>query len=85
MLVWPASFAVARSYVDQLARGKGLSADRLARISAALDRAEKASAAERQSALSALGTELNADAQTASDQPRVQKLAGVVGELARRG
>jgi len=85
MLVWPASFAVARSYVDQLARGRGLSTDRLARITASLDRAEKLSGAERQSALSALGSELNTDAQSAADASRVQKLAGVVGELARKG
>jgi hypothetical protein len=83
-IVWPANFAVARSYVDQLARGKGLSTDRLARISTALEGAEKSSGGARQTALSQLGTELNTDAQTASDQTRVRKLADVVNELAKK-
>jgi len=84
MLVWPASFAVARSYVDQLARGKGLSGDRLAKITAALDGAERASGAARQSALSQLSGELSSEASSAADQARVRKLADVVSELAKK-
>ncbi|HEY7235226.1 MAG TPA: hypothetical protein VH539_13830 [Gemmatimonadaceae bacterium] len=84
MLVWPATFSLARAYVDQLARDKGLSADRLARITAALEGAEKLSGGARQSALSQLGGELSADAQSATDQARVRKLGNVVNELAQR-
>jgi hypothetical protein len=85
MLVWPASFAVARSYVDQLARGKGLAGDRLAKITAALDGAERASGAARQSALSQLSGELSSEASSAADPARVRKLADVVSELAKKG
>ena len=84
MLVWPASFAVARSYVDQLARGKGLSSDRLAKITTALDGAEKSSGSARQTALSQLGSELN----TTRRAPRIRRafasLAEVVNELAKK-
>ena len=84
MIVWPANFAVARSYVDQLARDKGLAADRLAKITAALDAAEKLSGSAREAALSQLGGELSSDAQSSTDQARVRKLADVVSELAKK-
>ena len=84
MLVWPANFAVARSYVDQLARDKGLSTDQLARISAALEGAERSSGPTRQAALSQLASSLSSDAQSSSDQARVRKLADVVSELAKK-
>src|SRR3989449_9989336 len=45
-LVWPASFVVARAYVDQLARSGGLASARLAATRDALDRAEKISRSE---------------------------------------
>ena len=83
-LVWPANFSVARSYVDQLARDKGLSADRLAKISATLEGAEKSGGSARQTALSQLANELSSDAQNSSDQERVHKLADVVTELAKK-
>ncbi|HKW12182.1 MAG TPA: hypothetical protein VJO33_17480 [Gemmatimonadaceae bacterium] len=84
MLVWPATFSLARAYVDQLARDKGLSADRLARITASLEGAERLSGSARQSALSQLGGELSTDAQSATDQARVRRLGDVVNELAKR-
>ena len=84
MLVWPANFAVARSYVDQLARDKGLSTDQVARISAALEGAERSSGPTRQAALSQLASSLSSDAQSSSDQARVRKLADVVSELAKK-
>lgn len=83
-IVWPASFAVARAYVDQLVRDNGIARERPNQISAALDRAEKASGADRRTALSQLATELRSEAPSASDQARVQKLAQVVGELANK-
>ena len=81
-LVWPASFSVAKAYVDQLVRGNGISRDRSRSIAAELERAEKASGAARRVVLSQLATQLQNDAQTASDAARVRKLAEVVGELA---
>ena len=81
-LAWPAHFAVARAYVDQLARSNGLSADRITAVRQALDRAEKTHGQERRDALTALGTSLGQDAATSSDKAKVQKLAGVVSDLA---
>jgi len=81
-ITWTASFEVARAYVDQLERGKGLTADRVKAIRQSLDKAAKAHGEERHDTLTQLGTSLAQDAMTATDKARVQKLAGVVNELA---
>ncbi|OLE28171.1 MAG: hypothetical protein AUI36_31275 [Cyanobacteria bacterium 13_1_40CM_2_61_4] len=81
-ITWPASFVVARAYVDQLARSNGLSVERVKAVRQQLDRAEKSQGQARRDALSQLATTLGQDASTSSDQARVQKLAGVVTELA---
>ena len=80
-LVWPAAFPVARAYLDQLVRDNGLPKDRTTAIASALDDAEKASGAARNSALEKLATELDNDAKTASDTARVKALADVVKGL----
>jgi hypothetical protein len=77
-LVWPASFAVARAYVDQLARGNGLSASRISALRASLASAEAMSGSARQSALSALATQLDGDAAGSSDAAKVRLLAGTL-------
>ena len=77
-LTWPASFVVARAYVDQLARGNGLSSARIAALRADLARAEGMSGSSRQSSLTALATQLDGEAQGAADAARVRALAGVV-------
>jgi hypothetical protein len=81
-LVWPASFVVARAYVDQLVRDHGLSADRTSAVSRELDRAEKASGDERRTALTRLAEQLTSDAASAADGAKVRKLAAVVSDLA---
>jgi hypothetical protein len=83
-LVWPASYTVARAYIDQLSRGNGLSSDRLSRASAALDRAQKMEGSNRLTALSQLSMTLQMDAASAADPKKVQMLAAVVGELAKK-
>src|SRR5205085_1581219 len=82
-LVWPPSFALARSYIDQLRRNNGMSADRLSAVSTELDRAEKMSASDRITALTALSTRLHTDARSASDAARAHKLAYAVGDLGK--
>ncbi|MFN2570171.1 MAG: hypothetical protein ABR537_00970, partial [Gemmatimonadales bacterium] len=82
-LVWPASFLVARAYLDQLARSNGLPTARLNAARDALSRAEKASGQARSDALRQLATQLNSDAQGSSDQAKVQLLVGVVNELGK--
>jgi hypothetical protein len=80
-LVWPAHFAVARAYLDQLARGNGMAVDRLQAARQALAGAERAQGPSRRDALTQLATQLDADAAGAADQRKVRALAGVVREL----
>jgi hypothetical protein len=79
---WPPSFALARAYVDQLARSGGLSADRLLEVRQVLSRAEESSGSERDRALSALAESLRGDAATSPDGERVGMLAEAVDDLA---
>jgi hypothetical protein len=82
--VWPATFALARAYVDQLERSRGLAASRLAAVRNELASAEKASGAARQGALTALAAQLAGEAAGSSDAAKVRLLAGAVRDLAAR-
>ena len=81
-LVWPASFVVARAYVDQLARVNGLSRERCGAITAMLRRAEQLQGDARRGVLQQLATDLQRDAQAAADQAKVRTLAATVTDLA---
>jgi hypothetical protein len=81
-LVWPPSFALARAYVDQLERSKGLEAGRISAVREALNSAEKVSGAKRQVALTQLAVRLDDDAGGAGDPAKMRTLAGAVRELA---
>lgn len=81
-LVWPASFAVARSYLDQLVRGNGISRSASASAARDLDRAEKLKGSRRRTALGQLATRLDRDARTAADPSRVSAMAAAVRDLA---
>ena len=83
-LVWPASYVVARAYLDQLVRDKGIPPDRSSAIARDLARAEKLKGTGERAALTQLATRLDRDASTASDPTRVQALAGAVRDLAKR-
>ena len=80
--VWPASFALARSYVDQLSRSNGLSTSRVNSARSALNAAERANGAARRNGLAALATELRTDGSGVSDRAKMQKLATAVEDLA---
>jgi hypothetical protein len=80
-MVWPPSFALARAFVDQLERNKCLSTDRIASVRQSLSSAERASASERQTALTQLSTQLGSDAQRSCDGARVNKLMNAVRDL----
>ena len=82
MFKWPASFALAKAYVDQLERSKGLAAARIQATRDAIAAAEKATGAQRSSALTALATQLNGEAAASSDQAKVKLLASAVTSLA---
>ena len=81
-IVWPASFVVARAYLDQLVRNEGLPAARTSAIARELDRAEGLAGAEQRTALTALAARLDGDAQGTRDAARVRALAAAVRKLA---
>ena len=81
--VWPPSFAMARAFVDQLERSKGLSAARITAVRNDLAAAEKASGGARRTALTTLATSLKADASASSDAAKVQMLIGAVTDLTK--
>ncbi len=81
-LVWPASFMVARAYLDQLARSNGLAPDELSTARMALAGAERLSGQGRRDALTQLATQLKGDAQGAADPAKLGMLAGTLTDLA---
>jgi hypothetical protein len=81
-IVWPASFAKARAFLDQLERSNGLPAARVESVRSDLAAAEKASGAARQAALKKLATQLNTDAPKSADPAKARMLTEAVRELA---
>ncbi|HKN58979.1 MAG TPA: hypothetical protein VJV97_09000, partial [Gemmatimonadaceae bacterium] len=83
-LVWPASFVVARAYLDQLVRDNGVSRERSTAIARDLNRAEKLKGTSQRNALSQLAGRLDQDARKSSDPARVAALASTVRDLAKK-
>ena len=81
--VWPASFSLARAYVDQLERSKGLSATRIAAVRKDLARIEKLPKAARRTQLTKLATSLHGDMAKSSEGAKVHALANAVSDLAK--
>lgn len=81
-LIWPPTFALARAYLDQLARNEGLSAEKRAAAARTLAAAENQSAGARRASLTKLATQLDGDAASARDAARVRLLADAVRRLA---
>ena len=79
---WPATFALARAYVDQLERHGGMAQGRISWVRQSLADAERASGSARSSALSTLADELGDEARRSLDRSRVEMLADAVGRLA---
>jgi hypothetical protein len=82
--VWPPSFALARAYVDQLERSRGLGAGRVATLRSELTRIERLSAATRSGPLRQLAAEVDGDAQRSSAATKAKLLATTLRELAAR-
>jgi LVIVD repeat len=80
---WPASFALARAYVDQLERSGGLAAGRISSVRSQLSAAESAAAGNRASSLNSLATQLDNDAGGSRDAAKVRALASTLRDLAR--
>ena len=89
---WPASSVVARAYLDQLTRTRGIQPARSADVKAALDRADRIRSPRDQGAavaidqLDTLAVGLDSDAATAStgDARRLHSLATTLKERAAR-
>jgi hypothetical protein len=82
---WPATFSLARAYVDQLERSKGLSASRVNAVREGLARAESVSGAARREALTQLAASLDTDARSSDDTAKVRILTEAVRDLAAAG
>jgi hypothetical protein len=80
-MVWPTTFALARAYLDQLERSKGLPAGDVEAARKSLADAEKAPDTERRAGLTELAGRLEAEAAN-GDAAKVQALTGVVKALA---
>jgi hypothetical protein len=80
--VWPATFPLARAYVDQLERSHGLPADRIAALRRSLTEAERASGPARRTGLSGVADGLRSDAARSADAARVRLLEDAVRRLA---
>jgi len=80
--VWPASFSLAKAYVDQLERSHGLSGSRISGVRQSLTSAEQAAGSQRSGALSQLASQLDNDANASSDPAKLRKLAQAVRDLA---
>jgi hypothetical protein len=91
-IVWPAATAVARAYVDQLARGRAMDADRLKAVRATIDRADEIRTGKERNAsaildeLAALAGQMEKDAASASgrDQMRLRALSATLKERVAR-
>jgi hypothetical protein len=74
--VWPATFALAKAYVDQLERSQGLPAARITSLRGELAAAERASGEQRRTALTTIADGLASHAQA-------RKLVDALRELAK--
>ena len=82
---WPATFALARAYLDQLERWHGMTAPQIAAARNALAGAEDMSGSAQADALRALAAELGAQAAEAADSVRAARLVDAVRRLAGTG
>ena len=79
---WPATFALARAYLDQLERWHGVTAAQVASARQDVDAAEAATGEERQDLLMALARRLREAAPDAADSAKVRELLVAVRRLA---
>lgn len=79
---WPATFVLARAYLDQLERHDGLSLDKINYAREQLARAEKASGRKSKRMLTDLAERLEGEAGNAAQSDKVQKVAATVRKLA---
>jgi hypothetical protein len=85
---WPATSLVARAYLDQLARTKGLAADSVQAVNRALERADSGRTGARQDASEmaqlAAGIEGRAEAAQGVDAVRLRALSAILKSYGER-
>ncbi len=79
---WPATFALARAYLDQLERWHGMTAPQVAAARDALGAAENAPASVRREGLNSLAEMLSEQTAGAADPDKAAKLVDAVRRLA---
>jgi hypothetical protein len=85
-ITWPASFAVARAYLDQLARGSALAPERIAALKAAISAAEASPSNRRAlTRLRTLAESLNKDSAAAKPSEDAQRMRALGAILRERG
>jgi hypothetical protein len=80
---WPTSFALAKAYLDQLERSKGLDAAKIKSTRDAIDGAEHGARPQRRLALTQLAAQLTADLSGSTDQAKMKLLVSAVSDLAK--
>lgn len=81
-MVWPPSFPLAKAFLDQLERSRGLAASRIDAIRGELVRIERLPSGQRGIALDRLATQLDGDLPAATDQAKLRQVTGAVRDLA---
>ena len=80
-ITWPANFVVARAYLDQLAHSGALSAQRIAALNAAIEKADASHSAKDAAPLKTMAASLDKDAaasKSPADAERMRALAGIM-------
>jgi hypothetical protein len=80
--VWPASFSLAKAYIDQLERSQGLNTTQVAATRQTLSAAEGSSGSARNDSLNKLAAQLDGEARGA-DAAKVKLLSATLRDLAR--
>ncbi|MCY3943346.1 MAG: hypothetical protein OXG18_06245, partial [Gemmatimonadetes bacterium] len=82
---WPATFALARAYLDQLERGQGVDGEVIEMARERIDVAEMESGTSRSAVLSEVAQALADAAPKASDPDKVGALMAALGRLGEGG
>src|SRR5262245_65630899 len=80
--IWPATFSLARAYLDQLQRSNSLAAGRITEVRQELARIEGLAGTARRDPLTQLATRLDTDAQSSGGRDKVTLPATAVLDLA---
>jgi hypothetical protein len=78
---WPATFALAKAYLDQAERNRCLTAARSGEVRTAISNAERATGAQRTAALRALASSLEAEARNPCDGRKNELLRKALQDL----